>query len=93
MSTSGPTATKEWFFHLFNPQTPLKQGKKNWAYLEHFSRQILSLILSKLSPKYILKPLILLFSQQSRGSFLALFFSSLVLGPWIWGFKGVYVAF
>jgi len=49
-------------------------------------------------PKYIKKkkkkkPLIPLFSQQSKGSILALFFLSLVLGPWIWGLRGVDVAF
>ena len=37
--------------------------------------------LSKFSPKRIKKLLISLFSQQSRGSVLALFFLSLVLGP------------
>ena len=36
--------------------------------LEHFSRQILSFFLSKFSPRHIQKPLIPLFSQQSRGS-------------------------
>ena len=61
--------------------------------LEHFFRQILSLFLSKFSPKHIKKSLISLFSQQSRGSVLTLFFLSLVLEPWIWGFKGVDVAF
>ena len=39
------------------------------------------------------KPSISLFSQQSSGSVLELFFLSLVFAPWIWGFKGVDVAF
>ena len=60
---------------------------------KHFSMQILFLFLSKFSPKHIQKPLISLLSQQSRGSVLALYFLSLVLGPWIWRFKDVDVAF
>ena len=60
--------------------------------LEHFSGQIISIFLSEFSPKHIKKLLISLFSQQSRGSVLALFFLSFVLGPWIWGLKGVDVA-
>ena len=69
------------------PDFPIKNKNKNkqkfWAVLEHFPSQILSLFLTKFSPKHIKKPLISLFSQQSRGSVLALFFLSLVLGPWI----------
>ena len=51
--------------------------------LEHFARRILSLFLSKFSPKHIKEPLVPLFSQQSRGSVLVVFVLSLVLGPWI----------
>jgi len=54
---------------------------------------MLSLFFSKFSPKHIKKLLISLFSQQLRGSILALFFLSLALGPWISGFKGVDIAF
>ena len=72
---------------LFNPQTPLKQKqkkkKKNLGTFGAFFGQILSLFLSKFSPKYIKKSLIYLFSQQSRGSVFALFSLTLVLGPWI----------
>ena len=49
----------------------------------HFLRKILSLFLSKFSLKYIKKPLISLFFQQSGGSVLILISLSLVLGPWI----------
>ena len=54
--------------------------------LELGSRQILSIFSTFLSQKHIIKkkkkkPLIPLFSQQSRGSVLALFFLVLVLGP------------
>ena len=59
----------------------------------HFLGKILSLFLSKFSLKYIKKPLISLFFQQSGGSVLILISLSLVLGPWIWGLKGVDVAF
>ena len=64
------------------PSNPSKKKKKQ-NILEHFSGQILSLFLSKFSPKHIKEPLVPLFSQQSRGSVLVVFFLSLVLGPWI----------
>ena len=69
---------------LFNLQTPHKpkKKKKKKKNLGTFG-QILSLFLSKFSPKYIKKSLIYLFSQQSRGSIFALFSLTLVLGPWI----------
>jgi len=69
--------------HLFNPQSPKFQKRWILGILKHFSGQILSLFLFKSSLKYIKKLLISVFSQQSRGNVLALFFSSLVLGPWI----------
>jgi len=71
---------------LFNPPKSPNKKKGN---LVHFSGNILSLFFYKFSSKHIRKPLISLFFQQSRGSVLALFFLSMVLGPWIWGFKGV----
>jgi len=97
MLASDPTATKgpsEWALEaegsllpIYPPDPP--SDKKNggiFGILEHFSRQILSLFISKFSPKHIQKPSISLFSQQSRGSVLALFFLSLVSRPWILSF-------
>ena len=56
-----------------------KKKKKKKRILELGSRKILSIFSTFLSQKHIKKkPLIPLFSQQSRGSVLALF---LVLGP------------
>ena len=67
---------------------PLDFKKKKKRILELGSRQILSIFSTFLSQKHIIKnkkinkkPLIPLFSQQSRGSVLALFFLVLVLGP------------
>jgi len=64
------------------PKPPLdkKEKEKEIGLFGAFSGQILSLFLSKFSSKHIKKPLISLFSQQSRGSIFALFFLSLVLG-------------
>ena len=81
MHLKGALEVKEYFFYYKYPQTPKKILKKYIWNLEHFFGQILSLFLSKFSPKYINKPLISLFSQQSRGSVLALFFLSLVFAP------------
>ena len=70
-------------FYPLDPQILNKKKKKRWilGILEHFSRHISSLFLSKFSPKHIQKHFISLFSQQSRGCVLVLFFLSLVLGP------------
>ena len=57
MSTSD-SAIERSFFQLFNHKTPSnqkKKKKKKLSILEHFARQILSLFLSKFSPKHIQK--------------------------------------
>ena len=78
---------------LFGPPDSEISEETILGILEYFLGKILSPFLSTFSPICIQKPLILLFSQQPRGSGLALFFLSLVLGPQIWGFKGVDIAF
>ena len=74
---------------VIEPKPPQIEKKKKKPNFGHFGALFLvdslslSLFLFKFSRKYIQKPLIPFFSQQSRGSVLTLFFLSYVLGPWI----------